>query len=273
MSFSTEIISREPEMKSQKLDGVATVPEGVGDAVGVPNAAEMPPSAVVSQVRSSAETPSSAVVSEMPEAISGANTTDVPETVMTDPGAGTSERAPEEPRHWFVAIVGHNTEKACAERLKTAGYECYLPTQEETRVWKNGRRAKIERVVLPTIIFIKCTERERREVVKQPYIKRFMTNRAGTLVNDLHKPVAIIPDRQIDTLRFMVGNSNNPVTIVSTYRKGDKVRVIRGSLRGLEGEIVRTPDGKEHLTVGIDFLGYARIEIDRLDVEPIKKLN
>lgn len=68
----------------------------------------------------------------------------------------------------------------------------------------------------------------------------------------------------------MLGNSDTPVSIIGEYRKGDRVKVIRGSLRGLEGEVVQTSDGKSQLTVGIDFLGYARVDIDVLDVERIQ---
>ena len=55
-----------------------------------------------------------------------------------------------ERRCWFVAIVKNNTEKMAHERLAKAGYESYLATQTLYRVRKNGRRAKIEHVVLPT---------------------------------------------------------------------------------------------------------------------------
>jgi transcription antitermination factor NusG len=190
-------------------------------------------------------------------------------SVATVPaGVGDAVGVPD--RKWFVAIVNHNTEKACAERIAKAGYECYLPTQEEVRVWKNGRRAKVVRVVIPTLLFIKCTERERLTIVTLPYIKRFMTNRAGSSADSTRKPMAVIPDRQIETLRFMLGNSDTPVSIIGEYRKGDRVKVIRGSLRGLEGEVVQTSDGKSQLTVGIDFLGYARVDIDALDVERIQ---
>lgn len=173
-------------------------------------------------------------------------------------------------RKWFVAVVNHNSEKVCAERITKAGYECYLPTQEELRVWKNGRRAKVLRVVISSLLFIRCTERERRTIVSLPYIKRFMVDRAAASPNSLRSPVAVIPDQQIETLKFMLGNSDTPVSIVSEYRKGDRVRVIRGGLRGLEGEVVQTTDGKSQLTVGIDFLGYARVDIDSLDVERIQ---
>lgn len=173
-----------------------------------------------------------------------------------------------EKRCWFVAIVKNNTEKMAYERLSKAGYESYLATQTLFRVWKNGKRAKIDRVVLPTLVFVRCTEQERRQIVALPYISRFMTNKASG--NSTAKPLAVIPDRQIEVLRFMLGQSDVPVTMTErSYRKGDRVRVARGKLCGLEGEVVTTDDGQSELVVRIDILGCAKVLISAIDIEPI----
>lgn len=170
--------------------------------------------------------------------------------------------------HWFVAIVKNNTEKSVAEKLSDAGVTFYLPTQEELRIWRNGRRKKVERVVIPATIFIHCTEPERREIVKLPYINRFMTNKAACSPGRVGSPLAVIPDSQIRTLRFMLGNAEGEVTVSPVYGKGDKVKVIRGCLRGLEGEIIETSGGSE-LMVRIDIFGCARVSINPTNVSKI----
>ncbi len=181
-------------------------------------------------------------------------------------GAGDAVGAPK--IRWFVAVVRNNTEKSVASRLEAAGISCYLPTQEEVRVWRNGRRRKIERVVIPSVIFVRCTERVRREVVRLPYIHRFMTDRSGSVPGHAGHPLAVIPDIQIQTLRFMLGNAEGEVTVTATYSKGDRVRVTRGSLRGLEGEIIESSDRSE-LIVRIDIFGCARVTINPRDVSKI----
>lgn len=172
--------------------------------------------------------------------------------------------------HWFVAIVKQNTEKAVRDRLEESGHECYVAVQEEMHVWKNGRKSKVERVLIPSIVFIRSTEEERKKIVNLPYITRFMVDPASGLQGD-HRPLAKVPADQIEKLRFMVGHSSSPVTIgTKNYKKGDKVRVIRGSLKGMEGE-VNSSDGKSsELVVNIDFIGSARLKIDTINVEPIK---
>ena len=125
--------------------------------------------------------------------------------------------------NWFVAVVKNNTEKAVLERMLKLGYECYVPIQKEIRIWRNGKRAIVDRVVIPSLVFIHCTEAVRRDVVSLPFIIRFLTNRAGSSPEGLNKPLAIIPDSQIRTLQFMVGNSDTPVTFTPCiYRQGDK---------------------------------------------------
>lgn len=175
-----------------------------------------------------------------------------------------------EKSHWFVAIVNHNTEKAVAEKLDKIGIENYLPVQTEYRVWKNGRKAKVDRVVIPSMIFIHCSEVKRKEIVTLPFINRFMVNKAGKSVNNLSKPVATIPNDQINRLRFMLGQSDIPVTITEKpYKCGDKVKVIRGTLAGLEGEIYNMSTEKSELVVALKHLGCARLSIENINLEII----
>lgn len=170
---------------------------------------------------------------------------------------------------WYVAIVNSRHEKSVAEKLTALGVESYVATQEELRVWKNGRRRRIDRVIIPSVVFIRCSEAERREIVQLPYINRFMVNRTADS-GTLNKPVAVIPDNQILRLQYMLGHSNTPVTFDPTrFRVHDNVRVIRGDLQGLEGEIIRNNDGIHTLTILIPQLGGATVHISPHDVEKL----
>lgn len=172
---------------------------------------------------------------------------------------------------WFVAIVNHNAEKGIAAKLDKLGIISYLPLQTEHRVWKNGRKVKIDRVVIPSVIFIRCTEQERRRIVEFPFINRFMINKARNVNGMPTHPLATIPDTQIEKLKFMTGNSDNPVYFYNTpYIKGDRVRVVRGRLSGLEGEVRSIDDKHSEIIVNLDSLGNARLTIETINVEKIK---
>lgn len=172
---------------------------------------------------------------------------------------------------WFVAIVNSRHEKSVADKLHKVNIETYVATQAEMRVWANGRRKKINRVVIPSMVFIRCTEVERRNLVTLPYINRFLVNRSAES-GGLNKPIAVINDAEIEKLRFILGNSESPVSFMPTeFRINDNVRVIRGNLRGLEGEIRKNFDGTHSLVVSLALLGGATVIIHPLDVEKIAR--
>lgn len=173
---------------------------------------------------------------------------------------------------WFVAIVNSRHEKAVSKKLQEINLESYVATQKEFRVWRNGKRKVIDRVVIPSVVFIRCTECARREVVKLPFVNRFMVNRCADSAG-LNKPIAVISDSEIDKLKFMLGQSDCPVEFVPTiFHVNDNVRVIRGSLCGLEGEIQENSDGTHTLIVSLSMLGGATVFINPQDVEKIPNM-
>ncbi len=192
---------------------------------------------------------------------------------VTDDAVGVSDgkhrviqKTQHDLRKWFVAIVNHHSENKVAERLSEMGYECYVASQDELRIRANGRRVHVQRVLIPSKIFIHCTEDERLVIVRLPFVNRFMTNPATQ--NTGTKKVATVPQEEIDLLRFMLGYSDSPVNISSqNFAKGQRVRVVRGRLAGLEGEIVADPDGTHSLVVHLDMLGYAKVCISPSMVE------
>jgi len=173
--------------------------------------------------------------------------------------------------YWFVAIVNHNSEKQSSEKLTQMGVINFLPIQTEIRVWRNGRKSKVDRIVIPSTIFIYCSEKRRKKIVDLPFIFRFMTNKAGTSNNHGNKPLAIISDCEIERLKFMLGQSDVPVKITDKpFRAGDRVRVIRGNLAGLEGEVMDLKNSKSELIVALDFFGCASLSIDTINLEIIR---
>lgn len=174
-----------------------------------------------------------------------------------------------QPRHWYVAIVNHNTERAVAARLDADDCECYVAAQTVMRVLPCGRRKQVERVVIPSLLFINCTETTRMRVVNTPYIYRFLTDRANQN-NCYGKNVAIIPDEQMRRLQFMLGNSDEPVEFVDNeYRRGDRVRVTRGPMCGLEGLAESDSAGHAFIYVNLPVLGAARTKISLVDLERV----
>ena len=58
---------------------------------------------------------------------------------------------------WFVVYTKAQAEKKFAERLQHAGYEVYLPLQEELKQWSD-RKKKIQKPLISSVVFVCCTE-------------------------------------------------------------------------------------------------------------------
>lgn len=176
-----------------------------------------------------------------------------------------------EETHWYVAVVNNNSERSIAEKLMDKrledAYECYVPIQREERVWKNGRKKVVDRVLLPAMLFVKCTEKKRRKALDLGFVKKFMLDH--TKGCDGHFPVAIIPDRQMQQFKDLLSKATAPVTVENVhFRLGDAVRITLGALAGIEGNIIVEPQGT-FLVIAIDSLGFAKVQINQNEVEKI----
>jgi transcription antitermination factor NusG len=163
---------------------------------------------------------------------------------------------------WYVAYVGTRAEKAVRDRLISLGYEAYAATQWEIRVWRNGRKKKVERPVITQYVFIRLTERQRAVVVTMPEIHYFLVNKAGaTNEYGRHLP-AVIPDSQMRMLQRMLGQSESAVRFATSgFAVGDTVRVL-GWGDNLQGQVVRIPgDHARYIGIRIDQLGCAYMEL------------
>ena len=171
---------------------------------------------------------------------------------------------------WFVALVRHNTERKLADSLAKDGIESFVASQMRLKVTPNGHKKWVERVLLAGKLFINCSERQRLSIVAHPFIYRFMTNPTLSLTHG-HKALAVISDEEIKTLRFMLGQKDFPVNFSEHhYVKGEKVKVVRGALRGLQAVVVSSNDDRREVGVMIDFLGCALVTIPATDIEPIQ---
>lgn len=193
-------------------------------------------------------------------------------TVIETSGASATDRCsavgvPE--REWFIAIVKNNTEFAAEEKLADKGHEAYVPFQNKTVISSNGKKRVKKSVIIPTLVFVFCTEVQRKDIVHYPFINRFMVDRTGIKDAFGRSPIAKIPTPQIDKLKFMVGNCDSDVTIEPlSVRLGDEVEVVRGGLKGLVG-FVKNINNETHIFIRIDALGCAGVKINSSDIKVI----
>lgn len=172
---------------------------------------------------------------------------------------------------WFIAIVNNTAERQCAQKLEKLGYECYVTIQEEIHLWHTGVMKIVNRIILPSMIFIHTTETEHKQgIITIPYINRFMSNRASTKDAFDKHPIAITPDNQIQRLKYILGHADVLVEFEpTTYKLGGKVRAIRGGFTRAESYFVECSNDT-YFTIHDDFLGMAKVKNQKENLDQKK---
>ena len=137
----------------------------------------------------------------------------------------------------------------------------FLPIQQEVHKWSD-RRKVVDRVVLPMMIFVHVDPQEQKEVLTLSAISRYMVLRGGEYSGCNSRPTNVTI--QIYA-RLFGGNDLYEHIAISA---GRKIRVIKGPLAGLEGELVDI-NGKSKVAVRLTMLGCACVDIPVGCVEPV----
>ena len=163
------------------------------------------------------------------------------------------------PKRWVAALVQMCMEKKVGERLTKLDIENYVPIQTEIRQWSD-RKKKVERVVIPMVVFVHTDEKTERSLRMQSFIRKILTYPGQTAA-------AVIPDDQIERLKFMLKQSDSPVEMMEQHLQvGDKVQIVRGALKGLEGELCKCVPEKSMVAIRIEGLGYACVNVSVEDI-------
>ena len=185
-----------------------------------------------------------------------------PKSVNAGPSSGTGEGVAHSKR-WYVALVRMHHEKKVAERLSKMGIDSFVPVQQEIHQWSD-RRKVVDRVLLPMMIFVHVDPQEQKEVLTLSAISRYMVLRGESTP-------AVIPDQQMLRFKFMLDYSDETISMsTSPLAPGEKIRVIKGPLAGLEGELVHV-NGKSKVAVRLTMLGCACVDIPAGCVEPVSE--
>lgn len=164
------------------------------------------------------------------------------------------------PKYWIAVLVQMCTEKKVGERLSKLNIENYVPTQLELHQWSD-RKKKVERVVIPMVVFVKVDSLLEQHLKTYSFIYKILS-----YPGDKH--AAVIPEEQIERLKFMLDHADSSVELNNDMLQvGEKVRIVRGSLKGLEGELHIVDADKMMVAIRIECLGCACVNIALTDVE------
>ena len=143
----------------------------------------------------------------------------------------------EENIQWFVARTRDKQELAIGKKLKTLDVEHFLPTRREIRQLKD-RRKEVEVPVIRNLIFIHATKQEAIDLHNKQGLAIFY------LSDRCKRGMLIVPDKQMqDFIQVMNLNPDAVSFDGEQVMPGDKVRVVKGDLCGVEGEVTSDING------------------------------
>ncbi|MBN1124697.1 MAG: UpxY family transcription antiterminator [Sedimentisphaerales bacterium] len=160
--------------------------------------------------------------------------------------------------HWYAVKTYSYREFVVAELLAAQQIAYYLPETSERRRWAD--RMKTIRIPLfRNYLFVRVDPLQENfwQVLNTRGVARILGNDQGPL------PVA---STEIEAISRMleVGMS---ITISDTFHKGDRVRILSGPLKDMEGLFVRE-NGKYQFAIQIELLGQmVLLEVDQAIVE------
>ena len=159
---------------------------------------------------------------------------------------------------WWALYTRHQCEKMVAETLACKRFEVFLPLYASIRRWTD-RQKTLFLPIFPGYVFVRGGLDRRLEVVMTPGVQTILF---------YGEQVADIPETEIHNIRRMVEGPYR-VEPHPYLQCGEKVRITRGSLKGIEGVLVRKKN-LYRIVLSMDLLHQSvAVEIDASDVEPV----
>jgi transcription antitermination factor NusG len=175
---------------------------------------------------------------------------------VTEMRFGKSEIESSELPGWWALYTRHQHEKVVADLLSAKGFEVFLPLYESLRSWKD-RKKVISLPLFPCYVLVRPDVNRRLQVVSTPGVHMIL----GQGGRD-----SAVPESDIEAIRRSVQVCSR-VEPHPFLRCGERVRVMRGSLEGLEGILIRKRN-IYRLILSVDMLAQSvAVELSASDVE------
>lgn len=160
---------------------------------------------------------------------------------------------------WFAVRVKSRCEWAVSDALRHKGYEEFLPLYWSRRRWSD----RVKTLQLPLFagyLFCRFSLEERVRILATPGV---------VLVVGRGRTPLPIDSNEVEAIRRAI-NSGQRITPWPSLEVGRTVRIEEGSLRGLEGVLLRFK-GASHLILGVQLLQRAvAVEVPENWVVPCK---
>lgn len=162
---------------------------------------------------------------------------------------------------WYAVHVRFQAERLVANRLIDLGLDSFFPSTIETRRWSD-RKKEIERALFPGYLFGRF-DGESREQLHQVLVVSGVIRVLGVGLRSI-----AIPDQDVADIREMLTAGTNLTVTPLQFHPGDKVTVMRGSFRNIEGRVTAIKRRGNRLVVAIPMLN--RVVSAEMDTDAVR---
>ena len=162
---------------------------------------------------------------------------------------------------WYALYVRSRHEKKVADRLSEQHYEVFLPLIKKIRQWSD-RRKEVQVPLFCSYVFVRTIY----GINKLPILQ---TEGVVKFINIRGIP-SVVPDKQIQWIRLLLKETDK-LEGTRYYQTGDRVEVIAGPLKNLEG-VVEEVRGETRLVVLLDaIMSAVSVEIQPEYLQPVRR--
>lgn len=162
--------------------------------------------------------------------------------------------------YWYVARTRHGAELGVRNRLASLGVEHFVPVRR-----RNASRGSkmVEEPLLTCLVFLHATKEDALGIIHTLGVK------ADYLLDCATHQLMVVRDKEMEDFRRVFDMSIEEGGLIDIpLSVGERVRVIRGALRGVEGRVLEI-QGHTYVVVGLLNCLYARARVPRAWLEKI----
>ena len=168
---------------------------------------------------------------------------------------------------WFAMRATYGRNMMAQRQLEGWGVESFIPMRQRTS--KSGHRVKTEIVpIVRDLIFVHSAKEGLQEAKRKIEYLHYITRP----VNGRNEPIEVPEEQMEQFMRFCeCGGEVESACNECDYRVGERVRVVQGALKGIEGRLVKI-QGKRarRFVVAID--GVVAMSVEGIKAEEIEKI-
>lgn len=139
-------------------------------------------------------------------------------------------------KSWHALYVASRQEKNAMRLLIEKNIEAYAPVVKTMKQWSD-RKKMVELPLLNGYVFVKISSTENEKTLQTKGVVNFVRSEGK---------IAVIRDIEIQRLKQLVelGYQMEAHGIKTDFKQGEKVKIVSGVLKGIEGMVVENKEGK-----------------------------